>query len=96
MNWPVVDLRGGNKPRPAFLLLQKSDQARERNSCATLGPTMKISENPMASEFCILNVVSRTEVVANATRRGESQCEGGRPSWICRHELPGMPCMMGI
>jgi hypothetical protein len=31
---------------------------------------MKISENPMESEFCILNVVSRTEVVANATRRG--------------------------
>jgi hypothetical protein len=40
---------------------------------------MKISENPMESEFCILNV-SRTEVVANATRRGESQCEGGRTS----------------
>ena len=41
---------------------------------------MKISENPMESDFCILNVVSRTEVVANATRRGESQCEGGRPA----------------
>ena len=29
---------------------------------------MKISENPMESEFCILNVVSRIEAVANATR----------------------------
>jgi hypothetical protein len=31
---------------------------------------MKISENPMESEFCILNVVSRIEAVANATRGG--------------------------
>jgi hypothetical protein len=37
---------------------------------------MKISENPMESEFCSLNVLSRTEAVANATRGGESQCEG--------------------
>jgi hypothetical protein len=27
---------------------------------------MKISETPMESEFCILNVVSRIEAVANA------------------------------
>jgi hypothetical protein len=40
---------------------------------------MKISENPMESEFCILNVVSRTEAVANATCGGESQCEGVGP-----------------
>jgi hypothetical protein len=72
---PQHDLRGGNKPRPVFIFLQKSDQARERNSCATPASTMKISENPMESEFCILNVVSRLEV-ANATRGGESQCEG--------------------
>ena len=37
---------------------------------------MKISENPVESEFCILNVVSRIEAVANAMRGGESQCEG--------------------
>jgi len=65
----------GIKPAPHFFW-QKSDQARERNSCATPASTMKISENPMESEFCILNVVSRIEAVANATRGGESQCEG--------------------
>jgi hypothetical protein len=68
--------RAGVKPRPTFFL----QQARDRNSCATPASTMKISENPMESDFCILNVVSRTEVVANATRRAESQCEGGRPA----------------
>jgi hypothetical protein len=43
---------------------------------------MKISENPMESEFCILNVVSRIEAVANATRGGASQCER-----VGRHDL---------
>jgi steroid delta-isomerase-like uncharacterized protein len=39
--------RAGVKPRPTFFL----QQARERNTCATRASTMKISENPMESEF---------------------------------------------
>ena len=44
-------------------------------------PTMKISENPMESEFCILNGVSRTEVVvanAHAPRANLNSKEPGR------------------
>jgi hypothetical protein len=64
----------GIKPAPHFFC--KNQIKRENEIPALASADHEISENPMESEFCILNVVSRIEAVANATRGGESQCEG--------------------
>jgi steroid delta-isomerase-like uncharacterized protein len=53
-------MRGGNKPGPAFLFLQKIRSSERTKFLRYPGADHEISENPMESEFSTLDVVSRT------------------------------------